>query len=87
MDEELRKQQVTGEAGELHPDIKRMILASPIDDNSALMATGLTMREYEFAVSSGAYRQVYRADRKEFGYQLTAKGKRLRTLLLEKKDA
>ena len=74
-------------AEELHPDIRRMILASPIDDNSALMATGLTMREYEFAVSSGAYRQVYRAARKEFGYQLTAKGKKLRALLLEKKDA
>jgi hypothetical protein len=68
-------------AAALHGDIKLMLLASPTDENSALMPTGLSVRETEFAMNSGAYRQVYRPARKEFGFQLTAKGRRLRAAL------
>ena len=65
----------------LHGDIKLMLLASPTNEHSALRPTGLSVREWEFATQSGAYRQVWRPRLKEFGFQLTAKGRKMRAAI------
>lgn len=70
------------EAAALHGDIKLMLLASPSDNLSALMPAGMSLREWKFATESGAYRQVYRQALKEFGFQLTAKGRELKAALV-----